>query len=208
MKISAFFFPLFPPFPYFFPFFSFPFSPPPSVCLPPTLAQLVRASPGELMVVGSSPTRGSQFFFEKCLFRASCVVLLCLSVVVLLLPCLSQHLLKDCSCLINKHWSPIHNDPTLSTLFPTLPQLCFWRNSTIAGSLVKAALPGAARPPTGQVPPISIPRLDSRMVRCADKPYKVCPNAEGICVLFSAVSKTPYTSMKLSHVQIPLSFTA
>ena len=29
-------------------------------------------------------------------FRASCVVLL--SVVVVLLPCLSQHLMKDCSC--------------------------------------------------------------------------------------------------------------
>ena len=44
------------------------------------------------MVVGSSPTRGSQFFFEKRLFRASCVVLLCLSVVLLLLPCLSASL--------------------------------------------------------------------------------------------------------------------
>ena len=41
-----------------------------------------------------SPIRGSQFFFEKWLFRASCVVLLCLSVVLLLLPCLSQHLLE------------------------------------------------------------------------------------------------------------------
>ena len=97
------------------------------------------------------------------------------------------------SRLINKYWSPIHNDPTLSTLFPTPPQLCFRRNPTIADSLVKAALPGAPRPPTGQVPPIPIPRLDSRMVRCADKRCKVCPNAEGRRILFSAVSKTPYT---------------
>ena len=97
------------------------------------------------------------------------------------------------SRLINKYWSPIHNDPTLSTLFPTPPQLCFRRNPTIADSLVKAALPGAPRPPTGQVPPIPIPRLDSRIVRCTDKRCKVCPNAEGRRILFSAVSKTPYT---------------
>ena len=41
-----------------------------------------------------SHPRQSQFFFEKLLFQASCVVLLCLSVVLLLLPCLSQHLLE------------------------------------------------------------------------------------------------------------------
>ena len=91
------------------------------------------------------------------------------------------------------YWSPIHNEPPLSILFPTPPQLCFQRNAIIADSLVKAALPGAPRPPTGQVPPILIPRLDSRMVRCANKRCKVCPNAEGRRILFSAVSKTPYT---------------
>ena len=63
----------------------------------------------------------------------------------------------DPDSLINRHWSPMHNDPTLSTLFPTPPQLCFRRNPTIADSLVKAALPGAPRPPIGQVPPIPIP---------------------------------------------------
>ena len=31
------------------------------------------------------------------------------------------------------------------------------------------------------------------MVRCTDKRCKVCPNAEGRRILFSAVSKTPYT---------------
>ena len=33
--------------------------------LPGSIAQLVRASPGKLMVMGLSHTRGSQFFFEK-----------------------------------------------------------------------------------------------------------------------------------------------
>ena len=37
--------------------------------------QLVRAQPRKLMVVGSSPTRGSYFFLEKKLLWASCVVL-------------------------------------------------------------------------------------------------------------------------------------
>ena len=46
-----------------------------------------------MMVVGSSPNRDGQFFFEKWLFWGCCVVWLCLSV-VLLLPCLSQHLME------------------------------------------------------------------------------------------------------------------
>ena len=45
----------------------------------------------------------------------------------------------------------------------------------------------------GQLPPIPISRLGSRMVRCTDKRCKVCPKAEGRRVLFSTVSNTPYT---------------
>ena len=114
----------------------------------------------------------------------------------------------DITCGRQMCCAPIHNDSTLSSLFPTPLQLCFRRNPTIADSLMKAALTGAPRLPTGQVPPIPIPRLDSRMVRCAEKRCKVCPNAEGRRILFSAVSKTPYTFHELSHVQITLSFTA
>ena len=94
--------------------------------------------------------------------------------------------------LLNKHWSIVQNDPSLSTLFPAHPQLCYRRNPTLAGSLVKASLPGSHRPAKGQVPPIPISRLGSRMVRCTDKRCKVCPKAEGRRVLFSTVS-TPYT---------------
>ena len=84
-------------------------------------------------------------------------------------------------------------DPSLSTIFPSLPQLSFQRNPTLADSLVRASVSGSRRPPTGQVPPIPIPRLDSRIVRCADKRCKICPRAEGRRVLFSTVSNTPYT---------------
>ena len=92
--------------------------------------------------------------------------------------------------LLKKRWSLVQNDPSLSTLFPTPPQLCYQRNPTLADSLVKATLPGSRRPPTGQV---LITRLDSRMTRCADKCCAVCPGAEGRRVLFSTVSNTPYT---------------
>ena len=95
--------------------------------------------------------------------------------------------------LLKQHWSLVQNDPSLSALFPTPPQLCYRRNPTLADTLVKAALPGSNRPTRGQVPPIPITRLDSRMMRCADKRCKVCPRAEGRCVLFSTVSNTPYT---------------
>ena len=95
--------------------------------------------------------------------------------------------------LLKKHWSLVQNDSSLSTLFPTPPQLCYQRNTTLADSLVKASLPGSHQPPTGQVPPIPITRLDSHMVHCADKRCKVCPRAEGRRVLFSTVSNTPYT---------------
>ena len=95
--------------------------------------------------------------------------------------------------LLHKHWSLIQNDPSLSTIFPSLPQLSFRRNPTLADSLVRASVSGSRRPPTGQVPPIPIPRLDSRIVRCADKRCKICPRAEGRRVLFSTVSNTPYT---------------
>ena len=76
--------------------------------------------------------------------------------------------------LLNKHWSIVQNDPSLSTLFPAHPQLCYRRNPTLADSLVKASLPGSHRPAKGQVPPIPISRLGSRMVRCTDKRCKVC----------------------------------
>ena len=111
--------------------------------------------------------------------------------------------------LVRKHWSLIQNDPSLSTLFPTPPQLCFRKNATFADSLVKASLLGSSRPTPGQVPPIPINRLNSRIVRCGDKRCKVCPKFEGRCVLFSTVSKTPYTpSMRIFHVQTHPSFIA
>ena len=84
----------------------------------------------------------------------------------------------------------MQNDPSLSTI---LPQLSFQRNPTLADSLVRASVSGSRRPPTGQVPPIPIPRLDSRIVQCVDKRCKICPRAEGRRVLFSTVSNTPYT---------------
>ena len=54
--------------------------------------------PGELMVVGSNHTRGSQFFFEKWLLRASCVVLLCLSVVCCCCLAFLSISFINCSC--------------------------------------------------------------------------------------------------------------
>ena len=48
----------------------------------------------------------------------------------------------------------MQNDPSLSTLFPNPPQICYRKNPTLAGSLVKASLPGSLHPPIGQVPPI------------------------------------------------------
>ena len=109
---------------------------------------------------------------------------------------------------LRKHWYLVQNDPLLSVLFPTPPQLCFRRNPTLADSLVKASLPGSHRPPQGQVPPIPIPRLDSRMVRCADKRCKVCPRTEGRRVLFQWCQTHLTPSMKLSHIQIHASFIA
>ena len=50
------------PFPLFFSFFPFsPLSPPPSVCLPPTLAQLGERQTKDLKVPGSIPGLGSSF---------------------------------------------------------------------------------------------------------------------------------------------------
>ena len=94
--------------------------------------------------------------------------------------------------LLRKHWSLIQDDPSLSLLFPSPPQLSYRRNPTLRDSLVRASLPGSSRPPTGQVPPIPINRLEPRMIKCADGRCKVCPKAEGRRILFSMVSNTPY----------------
>ena len=61
------------------------------------VAQLVRVTPRKRTVVGSSPTRGSFFVFcfKKQLPWVSCVVLLCLSVVLCCLVILSKHLMDD-----------------------------------------------------------------------------------------------------------------
>ena len=94
--------------------------------------------------------------------------------------------------LLRKHWSLVQDDPSLSLLFPSPPQLSYRRNPTLRDSLVKASLPGSSRPPTGQVPPIPINRLEPCMIKCADGCCKVCPKAEGRRILFSTVSNTPY----------------
>ena len=94
--------------------------------------------------------------------------------------------------LLRKHWSLVQDDPSLSLLFPSPPQLSYRRNPTLRDSLVRASLPGSSRPPTGQVPPIPINRLEPRMIKCADGRCKVCPKAEGRRILFSTVSNTPY----------------
>ena len=45
-----------------------------------------------------------------------------------------------------KHWSLVQNDPSLSTLLPNPPQICYRRNPTLADSLVKSSLPGSHHP--------------------------------------------------------------
>ena len=56
--------------------------------------------------------------------------------------------------LLTKHWQLISEDPTLSTLFPSPPQVCYRGNPTLSCSLVRAALPG---PPPPQYKVVSIP---------------------------------------------------
>ena len=63
--------------------------------------------------------------------------------------------------LLNKHWTLILEDPSLSSIFPGPPQLSFRKNPTLADSLVKASLPGSLSPPTCQVPPY--PLLESSL---------------------------------------------
>ena len=61
---------------------------------PSQLSLVVRASPGKLIVVDSSTTRGSQLFFEKKCF--SRVVLCCVALpfcCVVVVALLSQHLI-------------------------------------------------------------------------------------------------------------------
>ena len=84
------------------------------------------------------------------------------------------------------------NDPSLSLLFPSPPQLGYRRNPTLGDSLVRASLPGSSCPPTGQVPPIPINKLQPHMVKCTNGCCKMCPKAEGRCILFSMMSNTPY----------------
>ena len=95
--------------------------------------------------------------------------------------------------LLKKHWSLVQNDPSLYTLFPNPPQICYRKNPTLADSPGEGIPPWIPPPPIGQAPPIPITRPDSHMVRCTDKRCKVCPKAEGRRVLFSTVSNTLYT---------------
>ena len=108
--------------------------------------------------------------------------------------------------LVRKHWSLIQNDPSLSTLFPTPPQLCFRKNATFADSLMKASLLGSSRPTPGQAPPIPINRLNSHIVRCGDKRCKVCPKFEEDVSCFQQCPRHHTPSMRIFHVQTHPSF--
>ena len=94
--------------------------------------------------------------------------------------------------LLTKHWQLISEDPTLSTLFPSPPQVCYRGNPTLSCSLVRAALPGPS-PPQYKVVPITINTIVSRSTKCTSPYCKACTNALGRCILYSTVSRTPYT---------------
>ena len=74
--------------------------------------------------------------------------------------------------LLTKHWHLISDDPFLSTLFPSPPQVCYRRNPTISNTLVKAALPGHP-PPPGETTPINIKTIKSRTQTLTAKPLRL-----------------------------------
>ena len=94
--------------------------------------------------------------------------------------------------LLTKYWHFISDDPSLSTLFPSPPQDCYRRNPTISSTLAKAALPGHP-PPPDETTPINIKAIKSRTHKCTNPHCKACPNALGKRILYSTVSRTPYT---------------
>ena len=94
--------------------------------------------------------------------------------------------------LLTKHWNLISDDPFLSTLFPSPPQVCYRRNPTLSSTLVKAALPGHP-PPPGETTPINIKTIKSRTHKCTNPHCKAYPNALGKRILYSTASRTPYT---------------
>ena len=93
--------------------------------------------------------------------------------------------------LLTKHWHLISDDPFLSTLFPSPPQVCYRRNPTLSSTLVKAALPGHP-PPPGETTPINIKTIKSRTHKCTNPHCKACPNALGKRILYSSVQNTVY----------------
>ena len=111
--------------------------------------------------------------------------------------------------LLTKHWQLISEDPTLSTLFPSPPQVCYRGNPTLSCSWVRAALPGPS-PPQYKVVPITINTIVSRITKCTSPHCKACPRALGRCILYSTVSRTPYTFSEsftcrhISHLLHPL----
>ena len=109
---------------------------------------------------------------------------------------------------ISTHSSPntgtlFSDDPFLSTLFPSPPQVCYRRNPTLSSTLVKAALPGHP-PPPGETTPINIKTIKSRTHKCTNPHCKACPNALGKRILYSSVQNTVYLHRALHlHGQIP-----
>ena len=93
---------------------------------------------------------------------------------------------------LTKHWQLISEDPALSTLFPSPPKVCYWRNPTLSCSLVRAPLPGPS-PPQYKLGPITINTITSCITKCTNPHCKACPNALGRCILYSTVSRTLYT---------------
>ena len=93
-----------------------------------------------------------------------------------------------------KHWYLVQNDPLLSALFPTHPSSALEETPPLQTHLWRHPSLDPTAPHKVRYPLFSIPRLDSRMVRCATKCYKVYPKAKGKDMsFFSMVSNTSYT---------------
>ena len=98
-------------------------------------------------------------------------------------------------------FTSIHSSPNIGNSFQkiplslpsSLPQLRTATGETsLSCSLVRAALPGPS-PPQYKVAPITINTIVSRITKCTSPHCKACPYALGRCILYSTVSRTPYT---------------
>ena len=76
---------------------------------------------------------------------------------------------------ITQHWHIIQQDPILSTIFPSTPQVCYKKNPSLANKLIRASISSTTLPQHSSIEPLHITQPTQPQTPCPFPQCTTCP---------------------------------